>query len=642
MSCVGHMATTLPINPDSVPMGATVVADKSGVTFRCWAPRAKNVWISGSFNGWKQNPQTLLNKRGSYWVGFVAGVSEKDTYKFYIEGEGTSGFKRDPYARELTFRPGYPYNDCIVRDPRSYPWRDQGYRTPAFNDLIIYQLHIGVFYGPNIPSRAAKFLDVLRKLEYLVALGINALQLLPVVEFSNSRSMGYEGADIFSPEMDYTVGEDGIDEYLTLVNDLLRNKGKGLLDREDLVPQNHQLKAFIDVCHAYGIAVMCDVVYNHAGGQIKGQSESIWFFDRAAGTHPNDSLYFTDRDHTGPVWAIWKQEVRQFLIDNAASFVTEYHIDGLRYDQVSVIVSENRTNGWGFSQDLTDTVRYVDPSVVQIAEYWNVDPYVVRFRQHGGAGFDACYHDGLRSTIRGAIEAASAGGNAFVNMEAIAENLWAPNFLNAWRAVHYLESHDEVYAGRGKRIAALADPGNSRSWPARSRARVATGLILTAPGIPMLFMGQEFLEDKQWHDDAGKHPNLLLWWDGLDGGIDREMTFHLQFVQSLVHIRRSQSALRSETLNVIHTHNANRVLAFHRWIPGEGRDVVVVASLNDTTFFGYEVGFPSAGGWNEILNSEYHNASNGGRVEAFWSPLHNMPATARLTIPANSIIIFTL
>jgi 1,4-alpha-glucan branching enzyme len=173
-----------------------------------------------------------------------------------------------------------------------------------------------------------------------------------------------------------------------------------------------------------------------------------------------------------------------------------------------------------------------------------------------------------------------------------------------------------------------------------SRARVATGLILAAPGVPMLFMGQEFLEDKQWSDNPANDPGLLMWWDGLDGGIDRDMTYHLQFIQAACRVRNEQPALRGERLNVVHVHDRNRVLAFHRWIEGTGHDVVVIVSLNDTTQQAYDIGFPSAGPWREILNSEYHNASNGPRVQAFWQAIHGMPATARIVLPANSILIF--
>lgn len=626
----------------AIPHGANVVADRSGVEFSCWAPRAKNVWISGSFNGWAQAPDTLLHRRGDGWIGFVPGAHENSTYKFYIEGEGTSGYKRDPHARELTYSPAYPYSDCIVRDPRSYPWHDVGYHTPRFNDLIIYQLHVGVFYGPDRLRRPVKFLDVLSKLDYFLALGINAIQLLPTVEFANVRSLGYEGADIFAPEMDYGVADEvEIRAYLAFVNQLLARKGKAPLDDENLRPQSHQLKALIDVFHVYGIAVLFDVVYNHAGDQIKGQGESIYFFDRSAGTDPNDSLYFTSRTHAGgPVWAIWKAEVRRFLIDNAVQFVREYRIDGLRFDQVSVVVSENQNDGWNFCGDLTDAVRRENPAAIQIAEFWDVEPAVVRYRGHGGAGFDACWVDYLRRSIRAAVAAAGTGPQARVEMDAIAASLWAPHFLESWRAVQYIESHDEVYRNRNRRIAALGDPASARSWWSMSRARLATGLLLAAPGIPMLFMGQEFLEDKNWSDDAGNDPGLLLWWEGLDDGIDREMTYHLQFVQAACRVRRDQPALRGERLNVVHVHNDNRVLAFHRWLEGQGSDVMVVVSLNERTQYEYEIGFPAAGPWREILNSEYHNVNNGGFIHASWQALHRMPARARMVLPANSILIF--
>src|SRR5262249_574693 len=152
-------------------------------------------------------------------------------------------------------------------------------------------------------------------LDYLVALGINAVLLLPVVEYASPRSLGYEGSDIFSPEMDYAVPDDRIADYLPLVNGLRRRVGLPDLAKPDLLAHGDQLKAVVELFHLRGIAVLFDVVYNHAGGQIKGQPESLWFFDLARGRDDNDSLYFTTQDHTGPVWAIWKQEVRQFLID---------------------------------------------------------------------------------------------------------------------------------------------------------------------------------------------------------------------------------------------------------------------------------------------------------------------------------------
>jgi 1,4-alpha-glucan branching enzyme len=173
---------------------------------------------------------------------------------------------------------------------------------------------------------------------------------------------------------------------------------------------------------------------------------------------------------------------------------------------------------------------------------------------------------------------------------------------------------------------------------------VATGLVLTAPGIPMLFMGQEFLEDKQWSDDPTVGDNI--WWAGVNGG-DKAMSDHLRFSSDLIALRRRQPALRGEGLNVFHVHNLNRVLAFQRWVEGAGRDVVVVASLNESTFWSYELGFPGPGHWLEVFNSDVYDnwmnpsvAGNGGGIWADGGPLHGLPASASVVIPANSILVF--
>ena len=158
------------------------------------------------------------------------------------------------------------------------------FHAPRFNDLILYQLHVGVFNGPDRPRRVAKFLDVLGRLDYLVALGINAVLLLPIVEVASGRSLGYEGFDIFSPEMDYAVAPGPeLQGYMGLVNGLRSRFSAPALTEGDLASSAHQLKAVIELFHLHGVAVLLDVVYNHAGGQMKGQDESIWFFDRAAG-----------------------------------------------------------------------------------------------------------------------------------------------------------------------------------------------------------------------------------------------------------------------------------------------------------------------------------------------------------------------
>jgi 1,4-alpha-glucan branching enzyme len=658
-------ASQLHITRDT-PLGANLAP--GGATFRAWAPSALEVYVvRGSPGGlpstYAKNPDDLLVKDANgYWAGYVPGIVDGDLYRFYIVGTGSEGFKRDPYARELEMRgdPWYPCN-CIVRDPRSYVWHDQDFRRPPFDDLIVYQFHIGVFYarddrGADIRRyRVCKILDVVDRIEYWRDLGVTAVMPLPFQEYQGENSLGYNGTDLFSPEMDYSVPVADLPRYVTRVNHLLSAKGCTPVTVSQLSGQINQFKAFIDLCHLYGIAVIADVVYNHAGGGFDDQS--IKFFDREPDTTDNNSQFFTATEHAGGrVFAFWKREVRQFLIDNAKSLLEHLHVDGLRYDQVTVI---DDNGGWFFAQDLTGTVRFTKPGAVQIAEYWGAERWKGVASPPFGMGFDVGYSDVLRDTLRQAIAQAAGGRDARVNLDPLRDALYLTyRSPGRWSVFQCVENHDLLdvtHTGRDRqpRIAALADPGNARSWYARSRAKVATGLLLTAPGVPMIFMGQEFLEDKYW-TDWPQRPDLLIWWDGLEGsngvgGKDKAMADQHRFTRDLMWLRRRQPALRADGLNVFHLHNDNRVLAFQRWIPGAGRDVVVVASLNERTFYdrSYRIGFPSPGHWQEVFNSDVYDnffnpnvQGNFGGVTADGPPWDGLPASAGITLPANSLIVF--
>jgi 1,4-alpha-glucan branching enzyme len=622
------------------PMGANLIAD--GATFRVWAPHARSVHVIGDFNNRERHDDSLLTRddRG-HWRGFIPGVRDRQRYMFYVVGEGGEGPKRDPYAREL--QTPFP-SDCIIRKT-DFPWHDTGYATPRFHNFVIYQLHVGTFFTPNLPSKGGTFLDVARKIPHLTGIGVTAMQLMPIQEFQTQFSLGYNGTDYFSPEMDYAVEDAALEPYAAQVNELLDARGLTRYAVEDLRGEMNQLKALIDLCHVYGLAVLLDVVYNHAGGDFG--DESLYFFDRQSpdGGHRN-SLYFTDRGHAGGlVFDFGKPEVRDFLIQNAKFFLDEYRLDGFRYDQVSVIDHDGAPHGWSFCQDLNATLRHHRPSLLDKAEYWAVNPYIVKPPPQG-AGFDTTLTDGLRIAIRDVIGGASQPDERPLDMTGLARSLWPEGFDDHWRFVQGPENHDIVYLGREERVARLGHPADPRSWFGRSRARVATGISLTAPGIPMLFMGQEFLEDKQWSDNFAFHQALLLHWAGLDAG-DKQMLDHLRFTRELLGLRWQYPALRGQGFRVIHAHDQNRVLAFQRWVEGEGHDVVVVVHLAPFNRFDYRIGFPGGGGWREIFNSDVyedwvnpHVAGNGGRVLAEPHPLHDLGHSAGLVLPADSILVF--
>jgi 1,4-alpha-glucan branching enzyme len=651
-----HHASQTHINA-ATPMGANL--EEAGATFRAWAPGAIDVYVITSDlpasrePGWvPRESDRLLRRDDGTWAGFVPDLTDGSPYRFYVVGEGSSGFKRDPWARELGTQPAFPDCDCLIRASDTYPWHDSGFRPAPFHELVIYQLHVGAFFGVDAQGHdkresVAKFLDVITRIPYLRDLGVRAVQLLPIQEFPYDNSLGYNNTDFFSPEMAYQVEDSAeLNRYLGEVNVLLAEQGMPPVTPEQLAPGPNQLKALIDLLHLNGIAVIFDLVYNHAGGGFDDQS--LFFFDRKTNGNNNNSLYFTDQGWAGGlIFAYWNDGVRDFLIQNAKFFLSEYHVDGARYDEVSVI---DNHGGWFFCQDLTSSFRFVKPNAIQIAEYWNPSRELAVKAPPQGMGFDAALADGLRDSLREALAQASKGQDAFVNLDPIRDRLYAPyGFNDAWRAVNCLENHDIVYANREPnelkpRVAKLADPSNSRSWYGRSRARFATSMLLTAPGVPMLFMGQEILEDKNWSDNPEHFKNTLIWWDGL--AADAVMRDFLQFVKELLRVRGDHQALSGPNVNAFHVNNSARVIAFHRWLEGSGDDVVVVGTLSEGNLYNYELGLPQPGVWQEVFNSDFFESSpghqttgNGGQVVANGRPLHGFATSAQITIPANGVVV---
>jgi 1,4-alpha-glucan branching enzyme len=641
----------------NTPLGATLIA--GGATFRVFAPAARGMYVlTGASLVAAQAPgfiasasDQLFNLGDNTWGAFVPGLREGDRYRFWVVGNAASGLKRDPHARELGINPPYPNCDCLIRSPDTFPWHDQGFQHPAFNDYLLYQLHVGTFYrvdaaGQDQRRQIGRFLDILERIAYLRDLGINAVQFLPIQEFPTETSLGYNNLDFYSPEMAYEVHDaQDLARHLANANSLLAASGHGPLRLDQLTPGPNQLKCLIDILHLHGIAVFIDLVYNHAGSPFGFDPQCINFLDFQSTTDENLSLYFTDQTYAGGrVFAYWNQDIRQFLIDDAVFFVQEYHVDGIRYDQVSDMEG---FGGGRCSQDMTSTVRFVKPQAIQIAEYWNSNRARGVTPVPHGLGFDAEWGDQLRDRVRAAIGQLTGGQASSVDLSGLRDSLDTPQgFAAAWRVVTCLENHDIVHSGRSPRIPALADSSDTRSWYARSRSRAAMGVLMAARGIPMLFMGEDFLEDQQWNDAAQLFPDLLINWAGLTA--NRVMQDYLQFTKDLVGLRRRFRALRGEQLRVSTADSFSRVLAIHRWIEGMGEDTLVVFNLQEFNRFGYRIGFPSPGKWREIFNSDFYDQmpnpntiGNAGSIVADGQPWDDMPTSANITIPANGFVIFS-
>jgi 1,4-alpha-glucan branching enzyme len=643
----------------TTPRGATIVA--GGVTFRAWVPRAQAVYLNpviAADGSVQLSDAQLMSKDASgYWTAFVPGAGDGFLYRYYVVGNASSGFKRDPYARELK-NDVWPNCSSIVRDASAYPWHDAGFVIPDFSALVTYQFHIGVF-AISTPGVASNFLDVIGKLEYLSDLGVNMLQPLPIVE-QEQGSMGYAGGDFFSPDFPYVCTDPvALPGYLATINRLLANKGQPALALTDITSGVAQLKVMVDLAHLYGMAVAFDVVYGH-GGSFFGDDNALYYMDRfgTVGLNQNESLYFTDKgEGGGQAFALWNDPVSQYLLDNAAFFLNECHVDGFRYDEISEVIDAGQGSAWIFCRSLTDEVRGLKDRALQNAEFWpgegntpDTRAPIVASTASGGCGFDVVQHDALRNALRGLIQAASGGASTPLSITGFAPSLYPTDMDHGWRAVTCIENHDIVYLphegqqNAGPRIPALADPSNHRSWYARSRTRVGTALLLLAPGIPQLFMGQEFLEDKLWYEIPTS--NNLIWWEGLNA--DPTMGWQLRCTRDLIALRKMQPALRGDPIRAFWTDDYARVLGFHRWIEGSGEDVIVVATLSETTHYGYSVGFPFGGFWREIFNSDVYDnwvnpqiAGNSGAITADGPPLHGFTTSAAITIPANGVVVFS-
>ncbi len=287
--------------PNSQRPGMGAVPYGGGATFRVWAPFASAVSVKGTFNG-AASVVPLVHENHGYWSADVPGVAVDDQYRFAITNpaanSGVPFEKNDPYARALTNSVG----NSIVADP-SYVWQSVGYGTPPWNELVIYELHVGTFLFDAVNHRRGNFDTVISKLRSLADLGVNAIQVMAADEFPGDVSWGYNPAFIFAIEASYG-GPNGF-------------------------------RRLVDAAHACGIAVIFDVVYNHLGPD----DLDLWKFD---GWSPNGAaneggIYFYNDWRRQTPWGdtrpdYGRAEVRQYLRDNALQWLEECCCDGLRWD----------------------------------------------------------------------------------------------------------------------------------------------------------------------------------------------------------------------------------------------------------------------------------------------------------------------
>jgi 1,4-alpha-glucan branching enzyme len=539
-----------------------------GVAFRVWAPNAEAVFVSGDFNGQAETRDPLAPECNGYWSGEVAEARPGARYEYVITYRSQRLRRNDPYGRDVESSVGR----TVIVDPAAFHWGDDGsFRMPPWNELVIYEMHIGTF-NDQPGGEPGTLTTAIERLSHVAELGANAVQVMPLAEVPGNFSWGYNPSDIFAVES-YYGGSAG-------------------------------LKAFVKAAHRRGLAVIVDVVYNHLGPN----DVDTWQFD---GWHEpgKGGIYFYNDWRSWTPWTktgrpdYGRGEVRQYLRDNALYWLDEMHADGLRWDMTLFVRTvfgdehdpgQSLPDGWSLMQWVNSDIDERWPWKIKIAEDLQDNPWLTRDTDAGGAGFDAQWAANFVHPVRAAL---IAGRDEERSIGAVRDAILGFYDGDAFARVVYTESHDEVANGKARLPYDIA-PDDAGGWFARKRSTLGAVLVLTSPGIPMLFQGQEFLED-EWFRDT----------DPLDWDKKQRFAGIFRMYQDLIRLRRNSDGrsrgLTGHHVNVFHANERDKVIAFHRWDRGgPGDDVVVVLNLANRAYASYAIGFPRGGIWRVRFNSD--------------------------------------
>ena len=432
----------------SLHLGAKVRAD--GIVFRVWAPacRTVDVIVDG------RRPLAMTRQPDGTFEVTTPGLAAGARYQYRLDGDR---HRPDPASR---YQPDGVHGPSVAVDPGSFTWTDEGFRGRKLADYVLYELHVGTF------TRTGTFEAAIPHLPQLVELGVTAVELMPVAEFPGSRNWGYDGVHLFAPQSTYG-GPRG-------------------------------LRRLVDACHAHGLSVVLDVVYNHLGPE---------------GNYLGDfGPYFTDRyqtpwggaiDFDGPESA----GVRRHFIENARAWVRDFHIDGLRLDAIhSIFDASPRHILSELAEAARQEARSLDRPLHIMAESHDNDRRVVLPEKEGGLGLDGVWSDDFHHALhvrltreRGGyycdftdpsrLPRALAEGFAFQGepSEYFGRKRGTPSRdLPGERFVICVQNHDQVgNRAHGDRLSAVV------SFEA---VKLAAALLLAAPAIPLLFMGEEYGE----------------------------------------------------------------------------------------------------------------------------------------------------
>jgi maltooligosyltrehalose trehalohydrolase len=417
------------------------------ISFRVWAPNAKqvNVKIDSDLFG-------MTAGESGWWFTEISLAGAGVDYTFILDGGEPLPDPRSPW------QPNGIHGPSRTVDHAAFSWTDQRWQAKPLSSAIVYELHIGTF------TPQGTFIAAIDKLDYLVDLGITHIELMPVAEFSGNRGWGYDGVDLYAPHHAY--GEP------------------------------HDLKRLVDACHARGLVVILDVVYNHLGPAGNYLARFGSYFTQRYATPWGQAVNFDGPD---------SDEVRRFFCDNALMWLRDYHFDGLRIDAVHAILD---TSAVHFLEQLACEVAELQAQtgrrLALIAESNLNDPRIIRPREIGGYGVHAQCSDDFHHALHCVLTGERAGYyRDFGWLADLAKALQRvfvydgrysafrgrrhgrpPSGLSGHSFLGYLQTHDQTgNRAKGERSSHLMNVG---------RLKIAAALVLTAPFIPMLFQGEEW------------------------------------------------------------------------------------------------------------------------------------------------------
>jgi 1,4-alpha-glucan branching enzyme len=588
----------------------------AGTLFATWAPNAERVSVVGDFNRWdgRCHPMRVRGASG-VWELFIPGVGPDTFYKFEIRArhDGSLHLKSDPYGRRFERRPS---TSSIVTQPDAYRWHDDDWMTlrGRWNWLqapvSVYELHLGSW--KRYPD--GSFLNYRELAEqvadHVLGLGFTHIELLPVTEHPLDESWGYQATGYFAP----TSRFGGPDDF----------------------------RYFVDHCHRRGLGVLLDWVPAH----FPRDTHAIANYDGTPLYEHADPRRGEHRDWGTLIYNFGRNEVRNFLLASANFWLEEFHLDGLRVDAVAsmLYLDYSREQGdWtpnvfggrenleamDFLRQLNELTHGAHPGTLCIAEESTAWPQVTRPVWLGGLGFSMKWnmgwmHDSLQYLSRDPVHRHYHHDElTFGLLYAFSENFMLPL------------SHDEVVHGKGSMLAKM--PGDE--WQRFANLRLLYAYQFTYPGAKLLFMGNEFGQEREW-----SHARSLDW-----ELLERPLHRGLQtLVRDLNQIYRSEPALHRQGFaqsgfEWIDCHDATQsVISYLR---RDGEDVAMVI-LNFTPIprHGYRVGVPRSGTYREILNtdSRYYGGSDVGNpnpIQAEEVSWMGRPFSISLSLPPLGAVV---